>query len=244
VKRLNALLLACALLSAGGCSSPAAEAAAYKVQSTPDLVDSLRREASAALQVQTDQLLFDVHIFGTRGAAGLLTVTSGGSISNAQPQVLRVSCAGGGGAFSWVVVGTNSTGYPKAVLTGAATKWWIGARFKIPTITSLVSASRIGVGSLTTGGPQVLMGVVGAVSTTNFAASGANSGVAVDTGFHDHRMWRVNSAGSYKMDTTIVSGVTAAGADSALGVANADLTGEAAARDIDVVYIAVATVRP
>jgi hypothetical protein len=244
VKRLNALLLACALLSAGGCSSPAAEAAAYKVPSTPDLVDSLRREASATLQVQADQLIFDVHVFAARGIAGLLPVTNSGSIVNSTAQVTRASTVGGAGAFAWVVAGTNHTGYPKVVLTGAATKWWIGARFKIPTITSPVAASRVGVGSLTTGGPATLMGMVGSVSTANFAALGANSGIVLDTAFHDHRMWRVGSAGFYKIDTTTISGVSAAGADSAVGIVNADLTGEVAARDVDVVFIAWATVRP
>jgi hypothetical protein len=210
-----------------------------------DLAASLMAEAADDLNVSQSSLQFDWHPYSLRGFMGLLLVTSGGSFTNAQQQVSRISNAGGAAAFAWAVAGTNNTGYPKVALTGAATKWWLKARFKIPTITTLVAASRLGVGFTTTGGPQQLMGVVGSVSTANFSTFGANSGIAIDTAFHDHKMFRDGTNGNYKVDTNaVVQGSTAVGADSAAAGINGDLTGEAAARDVDVVYMAWATVRP
>jgi hypothetical protein len=210
-----------------------------------DLRAALLAEAADDLNVTQSSLLFDFHPFATRGIAGLLPVTNSGSIVNTQPLMTRASTVGGAGAFAWAVAGTNHTGYPRAATTGAATKWWIKARLKIPTITSLVAASRIGVGFTTTGGPQQLMGIVGSVSTANFAAFGANSGVAIDAALHDHKMWRDGTNGNYRVDTNAtVQGVTAVGGDSAAALLNADLTGEVAARDVDAVYMAWAAVRP
>lgn len=211
-----------------------------------DIEETIKQTAATALSADADDLVFVCHVAAARGGNGIsVSVGSGGGA--AWGTDAYVLSANGASSFALAEFGnTISTTRPAVIRTGGV-KWWTGAYYKINT--AIHASSSIGVGAFSTSGTQeVVVGVRGAVSTTNFHMYGAagtaiDSGVAIDTAYHLHEGYRDGTNSYYRIDGgTPVSGDARPNANAGPGAICND--NSSTLRELYLVWMAAAWVKP
>lgn len=194
--------------------------------------------AKAALGLTDENMLFDMHIFGSRNLNGVSAITGTGTTGGAQ--WLRLNCVGAD-------VTRLAMGLPGAaaiIQSAAAKKFYIAGRFRL-TAATVESGTHGGIGVGAGNAAETLVvGSRGATSTANYVAWGnngtsINSGVPYDTTRRTHEFYRNGTTGLYLIDKVL------RGTGDVQATADANLVAVAAAaaavnRSIEFSWFAVA----
>jgi hypothetical protein len=161
---------------------------------------------------------------------------------------------------------TTATGNRTAILMPTGTlvlldnaqtsAWYMASRFSVTSAVDAAAGADLRLTATTPGAPQIVLGVIGSISTAFFSwltqnnagavtASGATT-VAVDTAMHVWEIWNDATTISFAIDGTVAATTAATNAGTnpvapAINVANG---ATATARTIDADYLYICTGNP
>lgn len=159
-----------------------------------DHADHWKRIAASRLGLPASNLIWAHRSISLEHSIASVAIGSGTAAAGAK----GITLSSAGVANSGRSIGLDNLNLAKASIPTAATgKWWIGGQIEITTAIGNQATIGIGVNPTvpSTVAHELMFGVVGATSTTNFVAVGTagatiDSGIAIDTAAHDFQVWR------------------------------------------------------
>lgn len=186
-----------------------------------DMEDAWKRRAGRDMGTTQSTMLVDIQRWWSRATASSGTSIiygSGASAVVASARQLTTAAAANSG-LSTLAAAVATVGTAQNILTGNV-QWWMGGYFKVSSAIGATTQAGIGAttainNSIVPPVPELLLGVYGPTSTTNFVLWGAagtaiDSGVAIDTNFHSFYAWRDGATSYVQVDSNAPASGTAA----------------------------------